>query len=362
MPKLSLLTPIIPFQTRRAWPKYADAKLVSYLPLHVALTRPFSTDAHFAAYAMPSHPYRLSSGAVGHPELPDGVCMVLALFDADGHEEADVEHWWSIERPKVMALRRQHPDLFAYRTRGGYRAVGVLPKPIVLCTNADVEAWRQRYLTWIAYLARCFAIRADPACKDWTRIFRLPHARWDPTSLPENYEVISDPRQLGIWAPEIASADIERAVSLGKRPSARTPRVRFSAGTTTVEGLLYHAFAGRGWIGHAIEADKWAVACPWEDTHTMGECFDSSTVLWAPGPGDEVGWWHCSHSHCQHRDFRDVLRLFSPSALDRARQAAGIADYYDSAKGGIQTIDTKIVLARRGLRTIDAKGVAAWRR
>jgi hypothetical protein len=336
MPKLSLLTPIIPFQTRKAWPKHADAKPVSYLPLHVALTRPFSTDAHFAAYAMPSHPYRLSSGAVGHLELPDCVCMVRAIFDIDGHQQPDVERWWSTERPKVIALRRQHPDLFVYRTRGGYRAVDLLPEPIMLCTSADVEAWRQRYLTWVAYLARGFAIQADPACKDWTRLFRLPHGTREPLSPPENYEVIGDARQLGTWAPEITSADVKRAVTLGKRPSARATRVRVSGGTTAGEGLLYHAFAGRGWIGHAIEPDKWAVACPWEDTHTMGERFDSSTVLWAPGPGDEVGWWHCSHSHCQHRDLRDVLRLFTPSALDRARQAAGIADYDDSAKGGGQ--------------------------
>jgi hypothetical protein len=362
MPKLSLLTPIIPFQTRRSWPKYAAAKPVSYLPLHVALTRPFTTDAHFAAYAMLSHPYRLSSGLVAHPDLPDGVCMVLAVFDIDGHREEDVERWWSTERRKVMALRGRHPDLLAFRIRAGYRAVDLLPEPIMLCTSADVEGWRQRYLTWVAYLDRCFAIQADPACKDWTRIFRLPHVTREPDSLPENYEVIGDLLHLGIWTPEITSVDIERAVILGRRPSVRTPRVRVSGGTTTGEGLLYHAFAGRGWIGHAIEPAKWAVVCSWEDTHTMGERFDSSTVLWAPGPGDEVGWWHCSHSHWQHRGLRDVLRLFTPSALDRARQAAGIADYYDSANRGPPTIDTKIVTARWGLRTINAREVSAWRR
>jgi hypothetical protein len=361
MPKLSLPTPIIPFQTRRAWPKYADAKPVSYLPLRVALARPFTTDAHFAAYAMPSHPYRLSSGSVGHPELPDGVCMVLAVFDVDGHEQADIEGWWSAERAKVIALRGQHPDLFAYRTRAGYRAVDQLPVPIMLCTSADAEGWRQRYLTWVAYLDRCFAIQADPACKDWTRIFRLPHATREPGSPPENYEVMGDARHLGIWVPEITSADIEQAVSLGKRPSAHAPRLRVSDSASAGEGLLYHAFAGRGWISSAIEANKWAVACPWEDTHTMGERFDTSTVLWAPGPGDGVGWWHCSHSHCQERDLRDVLRLFAPSELEQARQAAGIVDHYHSANGGIHTVSVNQVLARGGLRTMQPQEVPAWR-
>ena len=356
-----LVIPIIPSQTRRAWPKSADAKPVSYLSLCVALMRPFATDAHIAAYAMPSHPYRLSSGAVGHPKLPNGVWMVLALFDIDGHHEADVEGWWSVERRKVMALRGQHPDLFAFRTRAGYRAVGQLPEPLMLCTSADVKAWRQRYLTWVAYLDRCFAIQADPACKDWTRIFRLPYATRDPTSPPENYEVIGDARQLGIWAPEITSADISQAVSLGKRPSARPPRARVSESVSTNEGLLYHAFQAHGWISHAIEADKWAVVCPWEDTHTMGERFNSSTVLWAPGPGDEVGWWHCSHSHCQGRDLRDVLRFFTPRELDQARQAAGSSDYNVPQQRGLRTISAAEVLARRGLRTVQAKEVRPWR-
>jgi hypothetical protein len=362
MPKLSLPTPIIPFQTRRAWPKYADAKPISYLPLRVALTRAFTTDAHFAAYAMPSHPYRLSSGAVGDPELLDGVCMVLALFDIDGHQHTDVEGWWSAERPKVMALRGQHPDLFAYRTRRGFRVVGVLPEPIMLSTSADVEAWRQRYLTWVAYLARSFAIQADPACKDWTRLFRLPHGTREPLSPPENYEVIGDARHLGTWAPEITSADVERAVSLGKHPSARAPRARVSGSASTGEGLLYHAFAGRGWIGPAIEADKWTAACPWEHTHTMGERFDSSTVIWGPGPGDEAGWWHCSHSHCQHRDLRDVLQLFTPSDLAQARQAAGIVNCYHSAKRGIRTTTIQSMLVRGGIRTVDVGEVPAWRK
>jgi hypothetical protein len=262
-----------------------------------------------------------------------------------------------------MALHGQHPDLLAYRTRSGYRAVDILPEPIMLCTSRDVEAWRQRYLTWVAYLDRCFAIQADPACKDWTRIFRLPHATREPGRPPENYEVSGDARHLGIWAPEITSADIEQAVSLGKRPSARAPRARGSESVCTGAGLLHHAFKAHGWIGHAIEADKWAVVCPWEKTHTMGERFDSSTVIWGPGPGDEVGWWHCSHSHCQHRDLRDVLRLFTQSELDQARQAAGIVDYYHSAKGGLRTIAAQQVLASGGLRTVNAKKeVGAWRR
>ena len=65
----TIVVPIIPFQRRRAWPRCTDAHPISYLPLRIALTRPFTTDAHLAAYSLPTHPYRLSSGAVGHSDL-----------------------------------------------------------------------------------------------------------------------------------------------------------------------------------------------------------------------------------------------------------------------------------------------------
>jgi hypothetical protein len=130
-----LLTPIIPDQSRRAWPKHSDAKPVSYLPLRVALTRPLTTDAHLAAYSVLQHPYRLSACAVGYPDLPDGVVMVLATFNIDGHTYSDLEAWWQAERPKVMTLRGRQPDSFVDRTRSGYRFNAVLPEPIILRTH-----------------------------------------------------------------------------------------------------------------------------------------------------------------------------------------------------------------------------------
>jgi hypothetical protein len=358
-----LIIPIIPYQTRRAWPNYPDAKSVSYLPLPIALTRPFTTDAHLAAYSVPQLPYRLSTSAVGHPDLPDGVAMVLAMFDIDGHTYGDIEDWWRAERPKVMTLRSRHPDTLAYRTRSGYRLVGIPPEPIILRTQEDVEAWRQRYLTWVAYLARVFAIDADPSCQDWPRLHRLPHATREVDDQPEDHEVIGDAPHVGVWDPEITAEDVTRAASLGKRASTRArrawPAVTYSS---TGEGLLYQAFSARGWVGDAIEPGKWAVRCPWSGEHTNGEDFDTSTVLWAPGSGEEVGWWYCSHAHCQGRDLKDVLALFTPSELDRAREAVGIPDRCHPRKGGLRTIAASRVLARGGIRTVDAKEVAAWRR
>ena len=127
-----------------------------------------------------------------------------------------------------------------------------------------------------------------------------------------------------------------------------------SQGSTSSSGagLLYYAFTERGWIGQAIEAGKWAVACPWEAVHTQGTRFDTSTVLWAPGPGEAVGWWYCSHAHCQRRDLRDVLRLFTPPELHRAEVAAGIATVHQSG--------LRVTQHRHGIRTIAAQEVTPW--
>jgi hypothetical protein len=348
-----MVIPVIPSQRRRAWPKCIDARPISYLPLRIALTRPFTTDAHLAAYSLPTHPYRLSSGAVGHPDLPEGVAMVLAMFDLDGHDHASIDTWWDTERPKVTALRDMHPGIYAYRTRSGARLTGALPDPITLRTREDAEAWRQQYLTWVAYLARAFGLHADPACKDWTHLYRLPHATREPGGQPEDHEIIGDARHVGVWAPTITPEDVAHAATSGKRPSARAPRVLRGATYGTGEGLLYHAFDDRGWIGQAIEAGKWAVACPWEAVHTRGERFDTSTVLWAPGPGEVVGWWYCAHAHCQRRDLRDVLGLFTPPELDRAKTAAGGVT--------VNPRGLRVTRHRQGIRTIAAQEVTPWR-
>src|SRR5215813_10695185 len=81
-----LPVPIIRGQRQWSWPRYADAKRVTYVPLAMALSERYPYDAHTVAYSVPILPYRLSSAAL-LPEhtshLPAGVAMVLALFDVD---------------------------------------------------------------------------------------------------------------------------------------------------------------------------------------------------------------------------------------------------------------------------------------
>jgi hypothetical protein len=103
--------------------------------------------------------------------------------------------------------------------------------------------------------------------------------------------------------------------------------VRRKTGETSIgdrNGVLFRVFKAREWLGDAIETGKWRARCPWEDQHTKGDPYNTSTVLFAPGSGEIWGWLHCSHGHCAHRDIRDVLKIFSEDELTRAKREAGV--------------------------------------
>jgi hypothetical protein len=329
-----VLVPVLQRQAIRGWPRYEKGGHAGYTPLHDALTVRHPTDAHFAAYSVPSLRRRLTLEALRRAELPDGVPMVAAVFDVDCREAhvagvpLAADTWWLGELAKLDGLRARHPGAFIYRTRGGYRIVYGLEAPVVLRDASDGAKWSSRYAQWVAYLRRAFSIDADAACADWPRLFRLPHATRVEGGGSEERETIGDPSQIGPWTCEPTAEDV--AAAEGMRPKTRGREVRrprpcrVSAEVPIGSGVLFHAFEARGEIGTAVEAGKWKAACPWESEHSKGERFDGSTVLYAPSAGGELGWLHCSHAHCTGRDMRDVLAHFTDDELARAREAAGI--------------------------------------
>jgi hypothetical protein len=360
--------PLLPNAYTFSYPKEADKALrVRYYPLDAILTRAWTTDAHTTAYCVKALPYRLSKEAIN---LGGGVVIVLFVADADcaqahaaGGGKGDVpapDDWWLQELQKVEALQHAFPGAFTYRTRGGYRVVYLLAKPRLLYSPADVDAWKADYLAWVIALRLRFQIYADPPCHDWQRLYRVPHATRSRGGRPEVRETLGNPRQIGIWTCEPTTAEHEVAKTLAKRPS---PRLSPSHVTSTVNaghGLLFYAFKARGWAGKAVEAGKWHVRCPWDAQHTKGTAFDGSTVLYAPGSGSTLGWLHCSHAHCQHRDSRDVLACFSRDELAQAERTAGLHDRDYAASDGLRTIAAQRVVARGGIRTVDAAEIISW--
>jgi hypothetical protein len=218
----------------RAWPTHAAGPQARYEPLCLALSSEYPTDAHFAAYSVQEFPRRLSRGALrvppGTAPRPDGAPMQFAVFDVDcapGHagDLGAVEPWWRQEASKLAALLVRHPAAFIYRTRGGYRVLYTLDPARVLRTDEDAEAWAAQYEAWVRYLEREFAIQADPTCKDWTRLYRLPHATRERGGRPERREVIGDPCAIGAWtcdAPATSRPRRPRGWSAAPIPSGRS--------------------------------------------------------------------------------------------------------------------------------------------
>jgi hypothetical protein len=275
-------------------------------PLNLSSTSPsqISSPAHGPPTPEQSH---TASGGNGEAPAPDA--------------------WWLGELEKLDRLLKAFPGAFIYRTRGGYRILYFLPAPWVLTSPDAVASWRAAYLAWIAALRVRFNIYADTACHDWQRLYRVPHATRSPGGRPEARETLGNPYQVGTWTCEPTAGERTLATTLAKKSLTRSPRIHQAEEVTSVDagdGILFHAFRARGWLGEAINSGKWSVQCPWDDQHTKGTPYNTSTVLFAPGAGETLGWLHCSHGHCQQRDIRDVLKMFSPSALEAAANACGL--------------------------------------
>jgi len=306
----------------RGWPRHEQGERVYQLDLGAALARPYSTDAHFTAYRSPNG-RRLTGEALDH-----GIAVELTaiVFDCDcanvhGTPEPAPREWREDFDARVARLDADHPGAGHYHTRGGGRIVYAQPEPTIIRTKADARDWRQRYAVAIAYLGRRYGIEADPACSDWQRLYRLPRATRDGGAEPECYP-LTLPNPIGSLRIRATGEDLARA-----RQSSRAFHSHRSIALTHRPadglGLFYHLLRARGDVGSA-HGEGTLVRCPNRAQHTSGADWDTSTVLYAPGAGEEMGLIHCKHGHCVDLTVRDWLGLFSEAELDAALRAAGI--------------------------------------
>ena len=220
---------VLPHARVRGWPKHHDATRYQCPELGDALACEYATDAHHTAYAPDPHaPRRLTKEVLGVAP----VAMQLVVFDVDD-EAAHREHrpasdaWREGEEPKVRALLEEQPGAIAFDTRGGYRVVALLEEPVAIANGADVAAWSRFYLLQLGYLSRRFGITADPACKDWQRLYRLPHATRDGGPSPERRRVLGDLRNPGVWRRlGVGDGEVEEAADLAEleRLAASSPK------------------------------------------------------------------------------------------------------------------------------------------
>lgn len=311
-------------QAVRGWPEHAVGARCPYIPLSMALTSEWPSDAHIAAYRARRLERRLRGSALQseHIEhLGGAVYLQLLIFDIDGPGHVATEEWWQAEQVKVAALLDAHPGIVAFRTRGGYRLLGRLERAAVLRSHPDALAWRRWYSAWVAHLARAYGIVADPKCCDWQRLYRLPHATREGGAGPERRAVLGDRCRVGAWV-SVGAVEAEAAAAAAAAEAARKPAPDLSRRVTGSGWVLRSLFEGRGWCGPTESSGVLLVVCPWRDEHSRGGDLDGSTVIMPPTHGSNLGLFICQHAHSRGggraADTAAVLRLFSEDEVDRA--------------------------------------------
>lgn len=236
-----LLLPVFRQKVLKAWPGNEQGGAVTYQPPTIALRQRYTTDAHLAAYSVPTIRRRLDTGAPGHifDGAPLVVPMVVAIFESDHPTKTPDAAWREQERAKVARALAAHPGGFTFETRGGYRLLWRLAAPFLLASIEDAERWKLRYWRSALYLSRRFCIEPDPACADWTRLQRLPHATrkkldGSPGDGPEELPTDGDPELSAPWAFEPAEADLAADLAEARRLLEQHPAAKGDDGKTKV--------------------------------------------------------------------------------------------------------------------------------
>lgn len=167
---------LVPVMDRyaKAWPRHGEqADCAEPFTFEQAFSERFDDDPHFTAYA-PVNDHRLDHGAIGL--VP--ITMQLFVVDVEpaGHAPRTPE-WDAAEQPKIQQAIAL--GAFYYGTRGGYRLIWQLVEPFTIASKQDAEDWKASYVAALDEIERELGIVGDRACKDWTRLYRLPFVTRD---------------------------------------------------------------------------------------------------------------------------------------------------------------------------------------
>jgi hypothetical protein len=203
---------VLAFETKygSGWP-YDPAKPPHLVPTLVAplagvLTSEFPTDVHFAAYVpLDESARRLRKKALETPaDVGGGVRMSAVVFDLDdpvAHEAQTParEDWIAQTVPSLIRLVSDNPGVRYYRTKGGFRVLGLLPAGVELRCPDDSERWAALFHAWLHELENTYQLKCDAQCSDWTRLYRAPYVTRD--GVPQRYPELCDLATIGVWEP-----------------------------------------------------------------------------------------------------------------------------------------------------------------
>lgn len=220
-----LLMPVFAAKNYRAWPRSPDGGAAMYQPPAVAMRQRYATDAHVAAYCVPAVPRRLDREAPGHPVdgAPLGVAMAFFFVDLDGPDHQAPPAWRSQMAERVERALAEHPGGFSYETRGGGRLLWRRASSFLITSDVDARTWKLTYWRTLLYLSRRYGLVGDPACADWTRLYRAPHATRDEGGQPEQLPTVGDPELATPFAFEPKEADLPLDLAEARRLEAAHP-------------------------------------------------------------------------------------------------------------------------------------------
>ena len=220
----------------------------------IAFGRRYATDAHVAAYSLESVPRRLDKGAPGYVlhGVPLAIPVAYLFVDVDGPGHQATPDWRQEEELKIARVLAELPGGYGFQSRGGYKLVWRLERPVLLATPEDASRWRQRYWQHLLGLSRRFGIQGDPSCADWTRLFRLPHATREPGGQPEELPTLGDPSLSVALSLEPSGADLVADLEEARRLDALDLSPGGAGGPTGGPGVA------RPW-GPAIKSLSWEI-------------------------------------------------------------------------------------------------------
>lgn len=300
------LVTLLPRREVVAWPPKEEHKRPArarQVPLVEALQTPYETHVHLTQYVS-DIPARLNVDAIGKCKIQ----MTCVLVDVDGPNHEAPPAWRAEMVPKIAQLHREHPCV-VYYSRGGLRLVWCLQSPVEITSHDLAAQWKRSYLQLLAYLYRHYGIEGDRGCAEWQRLFGVPRATRDPKNGPEDLPILPSDDFEEVPALRFCPdpSDISLAAVWNDRAKKRGNYER----GTEAGGFLFTVLDNRGDV-LTVRSDGTAyVRCPNREQHTTGRDGDSSTVLFPPGPNQELGHIHCSHAHCVGFELRDWLRLLN---------------------------------------------------
>jgi P4 family phage/plasmid primase-like protien len=260
----------------------------------------------------------------------DIVCIVQLSLDCDGAGDWDTLQEILSKAGLAYIVQRSS-------SHGPEKPKWHLHIPLYLHWSGSKKEWRRIYRHTVAWFSAVAGLRVDlsvvpPEYGFDSKPERLgqpwfiPVRRTEQDPVPETVIVEGGAFDFEAFLtatgfdPESVVAQVDTIADGGRARGVRAKTVHGPAACQPGESLLELAFEEAGMLGPTNSEEKHAVRCPWEKSHTTGTTFDFSTILFPPKAGSDVGWFYCSHAHCEGHSNGDALNALPPEAVARAEE------------------------------------------